>query len=62
MKGAREAIEKGFQDAGSEIEDLAKKLELEVESIADLAAYTDFEELERLSAALTEAKNFKDVR
>merc|ERR1712154_71807 len=28
MKGAREAIEKGFQDAGSEIEDLAKKLEL----------------------------------
>jgi len=61
MKGAREAIEKGFQDAGSEIEDLAKKLELEVESIADLAAYTDFEELEGLSAALTEAKNFKDL-
>ena len=61
MKGAGEAIKKSFESAGSDLEDLADKLDKEVTSIADLAAYINGTETEKMSEALAEAKNIQSV-
>merc|ERR1719379_1561205 len=51
MKGASDAIRKGFQSAGSELHTLAKKLEDEVKDLSDLTAYLDLKETERMKDA-----------
>merc|ERR1719225_2273970 len=61
MKGASDAIRKGFQSAGSELHDLAKKLEDEVKDLSDLTAYLDLKETERMKDALAEAMNIKSL-
>merc|ERR1711963_1078974 len=61
MKGAGEAIKKSFESAGSDLEDLADKLDKEVTSIADLAAYINGTETEKMSEALAEAKNIQSL-
>jgi len=61
MKGASDAIRKGFQSAGSELHTLAKKLEDEVKDLSDLTAYLDLKETERMKDALAEAMNIKSV-
>ena len=62
MKGAGEAIRKSFESAGSDLEALADELDKEVTSIADLAAYINGTETEKMSEALAEAKNIQSVR
>ena len=61
MKGAGEAIRKSFESAGSDLEALADELDKEVTSIADLAAYINGTETEKMSEALAEAKNIQSV-
>merc|ERR1719297_569761 len=61
MKGASDAIRKGFQSAGSELHTLAKKLEDEVKDLSDLTAYLDLKETERMKDALAEAMNIKSL-
>merc|ERR1719450_378180 len=61
MKGAGEAIKNSFESAGSDLEDLADKLDKEVTSIADLAAYINGTETEKMSEALAEAKNIQSL-
>ena len=61
MKGAGEAIKKSFESAGSDLEALADELDKEVTSIADLAAYINGTETEKMSEALAEAKNIQSV-
>merc|ERR1712012_449283 len=61
MKGAGEAIKNSFESAGSDLEDLAEKLNKEVTSIADLAAYINGTETEKMSEALAEAKNIQSL-
>merc|ERR1712209_5614 len=61
MKGAGEAIKNSFESAGSDLEDLTDKLDKEVTSIADLAAYINGTETEKMSEALAEAKNIQSL-
>merc|ERR1711988_1205524 len=61
MKGAGEAIRKSFESAGSDLEALADELDKEVTSIADLAAYINGTETEKMSEALAEAKNIQSL-
>merc|ERR1711963_939189 len=61
MKGAGEAIKKSFESAGSDLEALADELDKEVTSIADLAAYINGTETEKMSEALAEAKNIQSL-
>merc|ERR1711953_703345 len=61
MKGAGEAIKKSFESAGSNLEALADELDKEVTSIADLAAYINGTETEKMSEALAEAKNIQSL-
>merc|ERR1719213_1111297 len=61
MKGASDAIRKGFQSAGSELHTLAKKLEDEVKDLSDLTAYLDLKETDRMKDALAEAMNIKSL-
>merc|ERR1712213_170430 len=61
MKGAGEAIKTSFESAGSNLEALADELDKEVTSIADLAAYINGTETEKMSEALAEAKNIQSL-
>ena len=61
MGAAGEAIKKSFEGAGSELEEMARELENEVNSISDLAAYINGTETEKMSEALAEAKNIQSV-
>merc|ERR1711874_521287 len=61
MTGAGEAIKNSFESAGSDLEDLADELDKEVTSIADLAAYINGTETEKMSEALAEAKNIQSL-
>ena len=61
MKGASDAIKRSFKQAGSDLEDLAKDLENEVDEIAQLSAYINLTETERMSEALAEAMNIQSV-
>ena len=61
MKGASEAIKKAFDSAGNEMEELADKLEEEVDSLARLSSYINDTETERISDALAEALNIQNV-
>ena len=62
MKGASDAIKRSFKSAGKDLEDLAKDLEQEVDEIAQLSAYVNLTETEKMSEALAEAMNIKSVR
>merc|ERR1711963_355933 len=61
MKGAGDAIKRSFQSAGSDLEALADELDREASSIADLAAYINGTETEKMSEALAEAKNIQSL-
>merc|ERR550525_1358029 len=61
MGAAGEAIKKSFEGAGSELEEMARELENEVNSISDLAAYINGTETEKMSEALAEAKNIQSL-
>jgi len=61
MKGASEAIKKAFDSAGNEMEELADKLEEEVDSLARLSSYINDTETERISDALAEALNIQNL-
>ena len=62
MEGASKAIIRSFRAAGSELEDLAEKLEKEVDEIAQLSAYINTTQTEKMSEALAEAMNIQSVR
>ena len=61
MKGASEAIKKAFKSAGNEMEELADKLEGEVDGLARLSSYINITETEKISDALAEALNIQSV-
>jgi len=61
MKGASEAIRKAFDSAGNEMEELADKLEEEVDSLARLSSYINTTETEKISDALAEALNIQNL-
>merc|ERR1712004_698695 len=56
MKGAGEAIKKSFESAGSDLEDLADKLDKEVTSIADLAAYINGTEAKKIQSLMNDQR------
>ena len=62
MKDASDAIKRSFKSAGKDLEDLARDLEQEVDEIAQLSAYINLTETEKMSEALAEAMNIKSVR
>merc|ERR1712154_234114 len=62
MKGASLAITESFKKAGSDLEDLAKDLEHEVNEIARHTAQIQHPEIKEMSEALTEAMNIQSVR
>ena len=61
MKDASAAIVKQFESAGGELENLAERLEQEVDNVAQLSAYINGTQTEKMSEALAEALNIKDV-
>jgi uncharacterized protein YoxC len=61
MKGASDAIKRSFDKAGTELEDLAEKLEKEVDNIAQLSAYINTTQTEQMSEALAEAMNIQSL-
>jgi len=61
MKGASDAIKRSFKSAGKELEDLAKTLEEEVGNLARLSAYINETQAEKITEALTEAKNINSL-
>merc|ERR1719219_258707 len=61
MKGASDAIKRTFKSAGSDLEDLARDLEQEVDEINQLSAYINLTETEKISEALAEAMNIKNL-
>ena len=62
MTGASEAIKRSFQKVGSELEVLASDLEREVDDIAQLSAYINGTETEKMAEALADAINIGSVR
>jgi len=61
LTGAGKAIKETFKSAGNELEALADELDKEVSAIADLAAYINGTETEKMAEALAEAKNIQSV-
>merc|ERR1712018_331933 len=61
MKGASLAITESFKKAGSDLEDLAKDLEHEVNEIARHTAQIQHPEIKEMSEALTEAMNIQSL-
>lgn len=61
MKGASEAIKKAFDSAGNEMEELAERLEEEVETLARLSSYINTTQTEQISDALAEALNIQNL-
>ena len=61
MKGASEAIKKAFKSAGNEMEELADKLEEEVDGVLRIFHYINITLTEKISEALAEALNIQSV-
>merc|ERR1712115_101368 len=61
MKDASAAIRRSFNEAGKELEDLAKKLEEEVDTVARLSAYINGTQTRQISDTLAEALNIQSV-
>merc|ERR1711994_1032225 len=61
MKGASQAITRSFKKAGTDLEDLAKNLEEEVNEIARLTAKIKHPEIKDMSEALTEAIDIQNL-
>merc|ERR1719410_2890926 len=61
MKGASQAITTSFKKAGTDLEELAKNLEEEVNEIARLTAKIKHPEIKDMSEALTEAINIQNL-
>jgi len=61
MKGASDAIKRSFQNAGNEMEELAHRLEEEVDSLARLSSYINITETEKIADTLAEALNIQNL-
>ena len=61
MKGASDAIKKSFKQASGELDNLAEKIEDEVDDLARLSSYINQTDTEKVTEALAEALNIQNV-
>ena len=61
MKGASDAIKKSFAQASGQLDNLAEKIEDEVDDLARLSSYINQTDTVKITEALAEALNIQNV-